>query len=79
MRSNRKLGTTLFRKETNNDIYPLWETFDPITWKKDTLRTLTRCVYTICSNDNLLQEEFLRIEACFTETSGYQQQRYEYK
>ena len=33
MRSNGKTETTVFRKETNNDIYLHWRFFAPITWK----------------------------------------------
>ena len=56
MRCHGKLETPVFRKETNNDIYLHWRSFAPIAWKKGTLRTLIRRAYTICSNDNLLQE-----------------------
>ena len=54
IRCDGKLKTTVFRKETNNDIYLHWRFFAPITWKKGTLRTLVRRAYTVCSNDNLL-------------------------
>ena len=71
MRCNAKLETTVFRKETNNDIYLQWRSFAPMTWKKGTLQTLIRRAYTVCSNDNLLQEELCHIETCFTEFNGY--------
>ena len=45
--------------------------FAPITWKKGTLNTLIRRAYTVCSNDNLFQEELHHIEKCFTEINGY--------
>ena len=35
------------------------------------LRTLIRPAYTVCSNDNLLQEELHRIEECSTKINGY--------
>ena len=56
MRSNDKLETTAFRKETKNDKYLHRRSFVLITWKNDTLRTLIRRAYTACSNDNLLQK-----------------------
>ena len=31
MRCNEKLETTVFRKETNNDIYLHWRSFAPMT------------------------------------------------
>ena len=70
MRCNGKLDT-VFRKGTNNDIYIHWRSFAPMAWKKGTLRTLIRRAYTVCSNDNLLQEELHHIETCFTEFNGY--------
>ena len=71
MRCNGKLETTVFRKETNNDIYLHWRSFARMTWKKGTLWTLIRRAYRVCSNDNLLQEELHYIEACLTECNGY--------
>ena len=73
MRNNGKLETTVFRKETN-DIYLHWRSFSPMEgakWKKGTLTTLIRHAYTVCLNDNLLQEELHHIEKCFTEINGY--------
>ena len=71
MRINEKLETTVFSKETNNDVYLHWRSFAPITWKKGTLRTLDRQAYTVHLNDNLLQEELHYIEMYFTEINGY--------
>ena len=42
MKSNGKLETTVFHKETNNDIYLHWKSFADITWKNCELRTLVR-------------------------------------
>ena len=70
-RNNGKLEVNVFRKETNNNIYLHWRSFAPLTWKKGTLKTLTRVSYTVCSNNNLLQEELHHIEKCFTEIDGY--------
>ena len=41
------------------------------TQRTQPLRTLVRCAYTVCSNDNLLQETLHHIETCFTEINGY--------
>ena len=72
MRSNEKLETAIFRKETDNDMYLYWRSFAPITLKKkDTLRTLVWRTYTVCSDDNLLTEQLHHIETCFTEINGY--------
>ena len=71
IKRNGKLETTVFRKETDNDIYLHWRCFAPIILKKDTLRILVRRAYTVCSNDNLLKEELPHIDTCFTEINGY--------
>ena len=41
MRCNGKLDTTVFRKETNNDIYVHWGSFAPMTGKKGTWKNYT--------------------------------------
>ena len=71
MRQNGKLETTIFRKETDNNIYLHWRSFAPITWKKGTLRTIIGRPYTVCSNDNLLQEELHHIEKYFSEINDF--------
>ena len=71
MRSDGRLETNVFRKEINNNIYLHWRYFAPITVKKGTLKTLIRHAYTVCSNDNLLQEELHHTKMCFIEINGY--------
>ena len=50
MRSNAKLETEIFRKESNNDIY--------LQWKKDTLKSLIRRAYTACLNEIFLRKNY---------------------
>ena len=71
MRCNKKLETTVFRKETNSDMYIHWRSFAPMIWKKDTLRTLIIRALTVFCNDNLLREELHHIETSFTEFMSY--------
>ena len=71
IRANEVIETTVFRKETNNDVYLHWKSFAPITWKRGTLKTLIRRAYTICSNDKLLKKELDHLEKCFTKVNGY--------
>ena len=40
MRCNGKLETTVFRKETNNDIYLQWRSFAPMTLEKRYLKDI---------------------------------------
>ena len=44
MRINGKLKTTVFRKETNNDIYLHWRSFTSITWKKRYIKDIIQFV-----------------------------------
>lgn len=57
MKSNEKIETMVFRRESNNDINLQLRFFVPITWKKGTSRTLTRRAYTVYLTYNLLQEQ----------------------
>ena len=58
MKIGKNLETAVFRKKTNNDMYLHWISFAPVTWKIDTLKTLIKRAYIICSNDILLQESY---------------------
>ena len=40
MRCNGKFETTVFRKETNKDIYLYWRSFSPMTWKKSYIKDI---------------------------------------
>ena len=80
MRIGKNLETTVFRKKTNNDMFPHWKSFASVTWKIGTQKTLSdlnryfkdlKRAYIICSNDKLLQEELYRIEKCLSEINGY--------
>ena len=42
MGNNRKLETTVFDKETNNNMYFHWRSFGPTTWKKGTLKWISQ-------------------------------------
>ena len=42
MGNNRKLETTVFDKETNNNLYFHWRSFGPATWKKGTLKWISQ-------------------------------------
>ena len=40
VRNSDHIHTTVYRKETNNDLYLHWYVFVTISWKRGTLRTL---------------------------------------
>ena len=48
IRDDQKIYTTVFRKDTCNDIYLHWDLFSPISWKRGTLKSLISGAYMIC-------------------------------
>ena len=67
MRKNNTIETTVYSKQTHNDIYLHWESFTPKAWKRDTLKTLLFRAHTICSNKELLDvgKRSKTFETCF--------------
>ena len=53
-RDNKLLETTVFRKETNADLYINWNSHAPIQWKRGSLKNLVHRSISICSNEKLL-------------------------
>ena len=64
------IHTTVYRKETNSDLYLHWHAFASISWKRGTLRSLVNRVYIICSNNNYLQQELKHLERIFHTQNG---------
>ena len=50
MSKNYSIETTVYRKQTHNDIYLHWEYFTPEVWKHALLKPLLVRAHTICSN-----------------------------
>ena len=65
------IHTTVYRKESNNDLCLHWHAFAPIYWKRGTVRTLVNRAYIICSNNNYLQQEIKHLERVFHTQNGY--------
>ena len=57
MRKNNTIETTVYRKQTHNDIYLHWGSFTPEAWKRFTLKVLLFRAHTVCSNKELLEKE----------------------
>ena len=57
IRDYEKINTTVFWKDTHNDLYLRWESFSPISRKQGTLKSLISRAYMICSNQSLLEKE----------------------
>ena len=71
MRNLDHILTTVYRKETKNDLYLHWHAFTPISWKRGTIRTLVNTAYIICSDNNYLQQELKHLERVFHIQNGY--------
>ena len=66
-----KLETTVFRKETNTDVYMNWNSHAPMQWKISTLENLVKRSIIICSYQHLLQKELDYLKKVFAEISNY--------
>ena len=71
MRNHNDITTTVYRKDSNSDVYLHWDSFTPITWKRGTLKTLVERAYLICSTPSLLEKELTHIRTVFRNTNGY--------
>ena len=70
-RTNETLATTVYRKETNNDMYLNWNSFSPDTWKRSTFRTLIERAYVICSTPKLRRKEINHLKYVFRHYNNY--------
>ena len=72
IRDDEKINTTVFRKDTYNDLYLHWDSFSPISWKRGgALKSLISRAYMICSNQSLLGEELKHLKNTFHKKNGY--------
>ena len=51
------IDLSIFRKDTNTDLYINWNAYAPETWKISTLKMLIRRAYKISTKDYLLEME----------------------
>ena len=71
IRNETHLDTTVYRKNTHNDLYLHWDAFAPVSRKRGTLRTLINRAYLICSNKELLHKELAYLRSVFLKKNGY--------
>ena len=71
IRKNNTIETTVYRKQTHNDIYLRWESFTPEAQKRGTLKTLLFRAHTICSNKELLDKEVKHLKHVFITINGF--------
>ena len=68
---DNKLETTVFRKETNTDLYINWNSHAPIQWKRGSLKSLIQRSISICSNEKLLEDELNYLRNVFIKVNYY--------
>ena len=67
-----KLEKTVFRKETNTDLYINWNSHAPIQWKRGSLKNLIQRSISICfSEDELLEDELNYLRNVFIKVNDY--------
>ena len=71
IRDGEKLNTTVYRKDTHNDLYLHWNSFTPVSWKRGTLKSLISRAYMVCSNETLLEKELKHLKHVFHKINGY--------
>ena len=68
---DNKLDTTVFRKEINTDLYINWNSHSPIQWKRGSLKNLIQRSISICSNEELLEDELNYLRNVFIKVNDY--------
>ena len=71
IRYNNTLKTTVYRKKTQKGVYLHWKSFMLLTWKHSTLCSLITRAYRICSTQECLEAELLKIKHEFTQINAY--------
>ena len=71
IRNGTHLDTTVYRKNTHNDLYLHWDAFTPVSWKRGTLRTLVNRAYLVCSNKELPHKELAYLKSVLLKKNGY--------
>ena len=55
--NNGKADTTVFWKQTNQDLYMIWGSFSPKSWRLGTLKALVWRAFKICSTREYRNQE----------------------
>ena len=66
-----KLEKTVFRKETNTDLYINWNSHAPIQWKLESSENLIQRSISIRSNAKLLEDELNYLRNVFIKVNDY--------
>ena len=68
---NGSIETTVYRKDTNTDVYINWKSHTPIQWRIATLRNLIQRSIMICSNKYLLEKEIDHLRNVFVKINDF--------
>ena len=71
IRNSDHIHTTVYRKETNNDLHLNWHVFAFTSWKRGILGTLVNSAYIVCTDNNYLQQELKHLERVFHIQNSY--------
>ena len=71
IRDGENLNTTVYGKDTHNDLYIPWNSFTPISWKRGTSKSLISRAYMVCWNETLLEKELKHLKHAFHKINGY--------
>ena len=66
-----KIETSVYRKDTNTDIYMNWNAHAPANWKIATLKCLVKRAFMISSKEEYLQKELEHLKRVFCEYNDY--------
>ena len=68
---NEEIETSVYRKETNTDIYMNWHSHAPSSWKVATLKSLIRRAFLISSKAETLESELSHLTDTFCDKNDY--------
>ena len=71
IRTQQKIYTTIYRKNTNTNLYIHWNLFPPNNWKCGTLKTLASRAYETCSTNAYSGDRLKHIRVTFNEINNY--------
>ena len=66
-----RIETSVYRKETNTDIYMNWYSHAPTIWKIATLKSLIRRAFLISSKSDTLDAELIHLKNTFCDKNDY--------
>ena len=71
IRKDYEIKTTLHRKSTKNNIYLLWQSLPPTTWKQGMLQILVSRAFKVCYSDQHSKKEIKHLKKVLRDTNGY--------